>query len=151
MSNDKYILLLKDSLEKLQDAKKWLMRSYDICKVIDTNKDLTEEEFDAFETLTSRFSRTSDMILQKLFRNIDKLEIEEGGTLLDALNRAEKRRIIESVDKFREIRELRNEIAHEYALDDLTQLFRSVVNYTPELFQIIQNISNYCQRYTPDH
>ena len=86
MTQNEYTLLLRDSLAKLEGATRWLKRSYKKCQ-IEISKDLTEEEFDALETLTSRFSRVSDMILQKLFRNIDKLEFEEGGTLLDASNK----------------------------------------------------------------
>lgn len=150
MTPTAYTLLLRESLAKLEDAEKWLRRSYDICRAIGSCETFSEEEYDAFETFTSRFARVSDMILQKVFRNIDKLELEDGGTLLDVLNRAEKRTLIDSVDHFRELRELRNEITHEYSLDELKELFASVLKHTPELFTIITNIRNYCKRYTED-
>ena len=89
------------------------------------------------------------MILQKLFRGLDALEMEEGGTLLDALNRAEKRCLIESVSDFREIREVRNEIAHEYARENIRPLFESVLEHTPALIEIIRRSREYCLRYSP--
>lgn len=147
MIQEEYLALLKESLLKLDDAGKWLRRSYLKCEHINVKADLADDEFDIFETLTSRFARVSDMVLQKLFRIIDRLEFEEGGTLIDVLNRAEKRNLIESLDSFREIRELRNEIAHEYALDELSSLFFSVFQYTPVLFTIIKNIKDYCRKY----
>ena len=58
--------------------------------------------------------------------------------MLDVLARAEKRGLIESVDRFRLIREVRNEIAHEYLLDDLGELFERVKEYTPELLKAIE-------------
>ena len=88
------------------------------------------------------------MILQKAFRGIDRVELESGGTLLDVLARAEKRGLIESLEQFRLLRELRNEIAHEYALADLVELFRSVKEQAPALFEIVDRIRAYCEQYT---
>lgn len=147
MTQQEYLFLLQETLARLDDAERWLKRSYDRCRAIGVREDFSDEDYDAFETLTSRFARVSDMILQKVFKNIDKLELEEGGTLLDVLNRAEKRDLIDSVDHFRELRELRNEIAHEYALDVLNDLFANVLKHTPALFTIVDNIRNYCKRY----
>ena len=117
------------------------------CSQIDLGASLSDPEFDAFETLTSRFARVSDMVLQKVFRSIDRLELEDGGTLLDVLNRAEKRGLVASADQFRELRELRNEITHEYALDDLRTLFASVIEHTPILFAILDHTRAYCSKY----
>ena len=150
MTQRDYVLLLQESLARLDSAERWLQRSYSLCRDIDFTEELAEEQYDALETLTSRFARVSDMVLQKVFRNIDKLELEDGGTLLDALNRAEKRGLVESVDQFRLMRELRNEIAHEYSLDELQELFTRVRDYTPALFSIIGKIKAYCQRYRED-
>ena len=150
MTQRDYVLLLKESLTRLTNAERWLKRSYRICRDIDFTEEFGEDDYDALETLTSRFARVSDMILQKMFRSIDRLELEDGGTLLDALNRAEKRGLVESVDQFRLMRELRNEIAHEYSLDELQELFTSVLEYTPMLFTTIDHIRVYCQRYSED-
>ena len=147
MTQQDYLSVLREALDRLEDAERWLRRSYRMCREVDVEDALSEEDYDALETLTSRFARVSDMLLQKVFRSIDRLEFEESGTLLDALNRAEKRGLIESVDQFRLIRELRNEIAHEYSLDDLSELFRSVLNYTSLLFAMIDKVKAYCLRY----
>jgi uncharacterized protein YutE (UPF0331/DUF86 family) len=149
MTQEEYVALLKESLSRLAEAERWLRRSYTQCSQIGIRDAFSDEDFDHFETLTSRFARVSDMVLQKVFRNIDRLELEEGGTLLDVLNRAEKRGIIPSADQFRELRELRNEIAHEYALDDLKALFASVLEHTPALFSILDLTKAYCQKYLP--
>ena len=147
MTQQDYVALLQEALVRLEEAERWLRRSYGLCREMDVEESLEEEEYDALETLTSRFARVSDMLLQKIFRSIDQLELESGGTLLDALHRAEKRGLIDSVDQFRLIRELRNEIAHEYALDELRKLFKPVLEQTPLLFTIMDRIRSYCLKY----
>jgi hypothetical protein len=54
----------------------------------------SDDEFDDMETLASRFARVSDIIFQKLFRNIDQVELEDKGSFIDAVNRAHKRELI---------------------------------------------------------
>ena len=55
--------------------------------------------------------------------------------------------MIESVEQFRLIREVRNEVAHEYLLQDLGELFQSVKDYTPTLLRSIDKVRAYCERY----
>ena len=143
-----YILILHDTLKDLDESRYWLTRSYDICKAIGIKDAYSEDEFDAFETLTGRFARTCDMIVQKGFRSIDKVEFEDRGTLIDALNRAQKRGLIDSLDDVRIVRELRNEIVHEYRRSSLQKLFQAILTQTPELFTYLDRIRDYCRQYT---
>jgi len=147
MTQNDYTLNLFDTLKLLDDSVYWLKRSYNICNEIGVKDQYSEREYDAFETLTSRYARGSDLIIQKVFKSIDKVEFEEQGTFIDVINRAHKRGFFESVEKIREIRELRNEITHEYANNNLRDIFKSVLRFTPELFKIIENIKKYCERY----
>ena len=148
MNQSDHIQLLKETLARLDDTERWLLRSYTICSKIGLKENYTDEEYDAFETLTSRFARVGDLLLQKVFRTIDQLELEDTGTLLDALNRAEKRGLVDSADSFRAIRELRNEIAHEYRLEDLQQLFAKALELSDKLFAYIDQSKQYCEKYT---
>lgn len=75
------------------------------------------------------------ILVQKVFRSID------------ALNRAEKREIINSIEDIREIRDLRNQIVHEYIDEDLINTFNEIVKYTPKLLEIIMNTKKYCKKY----
>jgi uncharacterized protein YutE (UPF0331/DUF86 family) len=86
-------------------------------------------------------------VLQEVFRSIDRVELEEGVTLLDVLNRAEKRGLVHSTDEFRQMRELRNEIAHGYRLEDLKELFSAVLEHSEKLMAIIAKTRQYCARY----
>ena len=147
MMQHDYILILHATLKDLDESRYWLQRSYDICKAIGTRDNYSETECDAFETLTGRFARTCDMISQKGFRSMDKVELEDRGTLIDALNRAHKRGLIDSIDEIRTFRELRNEIVHEYRRANLQNLFQSILAQTPGLFSLLDRIRNYCRQY----
>ncbi len=142
-----YILILHDTLKDLDESRQWLKHSYDICQAIGVKDAYSEDEFDAFETLTGRFARTCDMIVQKGFRSIDKVEFEDWGTLLDVLNRAHKRGLIASIDEIRIVRDLRHEIVHEYRRANLQKLFQSILAQTPGLFSFLDRIRDYCRQY----
>jgi uncharacterized protein YutE (UPF0331/DUF86 family) len=147
MTQDEYVQNLSNDLELLERSLFWLKRSFDICSAFGCKEVFSAEEYDAVETLTSRYARTSDILIQKIFRSIDKVELEDRGTMIDVINRADKRRLFESVDEIREIRDLRNKIAHEYSKEDLEKLFADVVRLTPRLHTISGNIFAYCARY----
>jgi len=127
-----------------EHAKNWLLRSYEICRPIGIKESYSDEEFDALEALTSRFSRSSDILIQQVYRTIDEVELEPGGTVLDRLNRAEKRGLIDSVQEVRVIRELRNSISHEYEFEDLIVVFHDTLRLTPDLIGLIDKAMEYC-------
>jgi hypothetical protein len=147
MNQDDYVQNLQQDLDLLEKALFWLRRSHSLCSAFGDKKVFTPEEYDSAETLTSRFARTSDILIQKIFRSIDKVELEDRGTLIDIVNRAEKRGLFESVDEIREIRDLRNKIAHEYSKEELEALFAEVMRFTPRLYAITENIFAYCERF----
>lgn len=93
----------------------------------------TEEDYDVLEALAARFSRTSDILIQKVFRALDAYELYESGTPLDVINRADKRELFDDVQPIRKIRELRNRIAHEYEIEDLALLISEIKRLTPIL------------------
>lgn len=146
MTSTDLTALLRETIDTLQASKDWLVHSYDKCLAIKLSDNMPFDDYDAFEGLTARFARISDIYLQKLFRNIDAVELEAKGSLLDALNRAEKRGIIDSVDQIRSLRELRNEIAHEYILKSLLELFADTLKNTPLLISLIDRAIEYCEQ-----
>lgn len=151
MSRRDTIAHLLDAIRAYQNALRWLKRSYDRCRAVEFRADaLSEDDYDALEALTGRFARAGDILIQQVFRAIDDVELDEGGSVLDVLNRAHRRGLIESIEEARDTRELRNEIAHTYAEDDLISLFREVVQKTPELFRIGDRIREFARRYERD-
>lgn len=137
--------LLRQNLSDLSESKKWLERSFNLCQTIDIKEQYLPTEFDTFENLTSRFARTTDFVINKVFRSIDKVELEISGATLDVLNRAHRRGIIDNVSEIREIKELRNEIAYAYSNKELVEIFKEVLIYSVKLFAIIDNTRQYCR------
>jgi hypothetical protein len=97
--------------------------------------DLQEKDLDkleAWEALTSRFARVTDIFLSKYIRLI-VLEKDPGfrGEMRDFLDKAEKISIVSDADQWMKIRELRNKIAHEYTKEDLQNTFADILKWTP--------------------
>ena len=139
--------LLKENSEHLILASKQLQASFIRCNLITLNTEtLGFEELERFEALTSRFARLADLILQKAIRLIEILELEGSGTILDRINKAEKRGLINSSAQFIEIRQLRNSIAHEYDAEALTKIFEDCLQFTPTLLTTVENVALYIDK-----
>ena len=102
---------------------------------------------ESFEALTSRFVRLSDIIVQKVLRTLDILDLDDEGTVRDRINRAEKKGIVESADSLVDVRVLRNEIAHEYKSEVIYSIFSQVLEHVPFLLESVENIKNYAEKY----
>lgn len=144
------IEVLAVNLKNMISSIRWLKRSWQHCQSIGIKSEYADHEFDEFENLTSRYARTTDLIIGKMLRSMDVVELLEPGSLIDAAHRAEKRGIIDSVSHLRDLKDLRNEIAHEYETDDLASLFASVLEAVPELIAIASRLEAYCSRYVAD-
>ena len=73
--------------------------------------------------------------------------MESPGTVRDSINRAEKKGLVDNADQFGQIRETRSIIAHEYLLEDMTELYKQVLFGTPILFEVTERVKKYCQQY----
>lgn len=140
------INLLKEELTILDNATEILNYSYDNCRKIAIKEQYTFDELDKFEAFTSRFARLSDIVIQKIFRLIDEIDLEESGTVRDRINSAEKKGLIKSADIFIQIRIVRNDIAHEYQTETLKDIFKIVLELTPYLLESAKNIKQYCKK-----
>lgn len=138
--------LLSKELKLLDDSTGILKYSYGNCQKIGIREDYMIEDLDQFEAFTSRFARMSDMLIQKVFRLLDKIELDDEGTIRDRINRAEKKWLIESADMFIQIRIVRNDIAHEYHTEALKDIYKKVLELTPYLLDCTEKIRAYCKK-----
>lgn len=106
---------------------------------------LSVEQRESCEALTSRFARLCDLLVQRLFRTLDQIELTDDGTILDRLARAEKRGIITSAEEWRELRELRNEIAHDYLIESSDRVLTEAHNRSPALLETVEKIAIYAR------
>jgi len=138
--------ILKENLHVENLSMNRLMYSFAICSKIGIKENYSEEEFVAFEAMTSRYARTTDMLINKVLRSLDAVEYIESGTVIDAANNTEKRGIA-NVQDLRKLKDLRNSIAHEYITENIVRFFDRVLEFTPLLKKVIDNLNSYCAKY----
>ena len=135
---------LKEDIESINKATMVLSYSLEKCTKISVKANYTMEELDVFENLTSRFARTSDIYTQKIMKGIILILREDARTFLDSVNLFEKLNITDAED-LKLIRDLRNEISHEYRLSDISEIFESVLEYSVKLLSIIDKTMAFVQ------
>lgn len=105
--------------------------------------DLSVGERESCEALTARFARLSDLLLQRVFRTVDQIELVDEGTPLDRLQRMEKRGVIPSAHRWRELRALRNAIVHDYLIESSDRVLVEALETAPELIATTQSLVAY--------
>ena len=123
-----------------------LNHSYEKCQIIAEAKDnfgLDDQE--SFEALTSRFARSSDILTQKVLKSIFLLLHENIRTIIDSANFLDKLNIIDSADDLLNIREIRNQIAHDYVTENINGFYLEVLTYVPLLKKIVDNVKTFYQ------
>jgi hypothetical protein len=68
------------------------------------------------------------------------MELTDSGSLLDRFARMAGRGVVESEQELIEMREVRNEIAHEYLLGDVADFFNSVFVLSSLKLQVVENL-----------
>ena len=101
------------------------------------------EELESIDSLTSKFSRTSYIYLQKVLRSIWMLLREDTVPLIDLSNRAEKLMIIVSAEELLQMQDIRNQIAHEYLPEAVPELVSEVVVMTTLLQKNIKQTGRF--------
>jgi hypothetical protein len=146
MSHRDHHANLVEVIAQLKSAADHLSLSWRRCQQLSTATQKQQEEAQIeLEALTGRFARLVDMLIQKVYRSIDAVEFVGGGTLIDALNRADKRGLIDSLHEMRLLKDLRNDIAHEYIIARLNLLHEEVLAYTPKLLELVDRAVHYSQ------
>ena len=142
---NKKFVLLQAELKLMNDAASVLEYSYKKCRGIITKKRYTIKEQDAFEILTSRFARLSDIIIQRIFKTIHSMDLDEISSVRDSINLAEKKNLVASAKGMVEIRELRNSIVHEYIPEVINVIYIKTKKLTPSLLENVRLINLYCK------
>lgn len=134
--------LLREELSGLQLAAAHLQYSTERCRDLIGQEGLSPEQLERLESLTSRFARLADLLIQRIFRLIDEIELTGGGSLLDRIYRAETRGWADAAELIT-IRELRNLIAHEYATEKMIEIHTAVAGLSLTLLAIVPKVSAY--------
>ena len=133
-------------IEKINDAKGYLK---DIMPLsIEKYLTLSKIESSFIDQLIFRFSKLQDSIGESIFRGILILSQEnvKKMTFLDILNRLEELEIIDK-NRWLKLREIRNEIAHEYSFNqkEVIDNINLVYNEINTLKNIYKNICKFIE------
>ena len=131
-------------LTRLSNALNELNKNYDFPLDKESFKGLLNNiQYLAFsDQVIYRFSKLQDCMGAKLFKSLLLYQGENvNKPFLDILNQLEKMDIID-VDEWFEIRDLRNEIAHDYEDNDRVaiNILNSINNLKDELLKILDDI-----------
>ena len=133
--------LLQAEWQLLHASVETLLMSVEKCRKIGVKDEYSFEEQESFDSLTSKFSRASDLFTQKVIRTSWLLLHESFVPFIDMMNICVKMNMLHSTDEMIGIRDMRNQIAHEYIPDALMELVPEVTEMTQ---QLVENI-NYCR------
>jgi uncharacterized protein YutE (UPF0331/DUF86 family) len=139
--------LLKDQLVLMQAAAQVLEESRSRVANFANRlgSELSAQERESCEALTSRFARLNDFLVQRIFRTLDQLELADEGTALDRLQRAAARGLIDSAHRWREMRLLRNAIAHDYLIESADTVLADALAAAPELVETVRRVLRYVE------
>ena len=145
--NDRPKSLLIENLEDLQLARKHLDFSYAQVKDWDKSLDeLDENQLESVEAFTSRFARSVDLLVNKVLRSLDRYELKSGGSLLDVVNRAEGRGFLDDANELREMKDIRNVIAHDYAGQHIERVLIYCKEKKPYFDSICDKLNDYVKQ-----
>lgn len=105
--------------------------------------ELSVGERESCEAITSRFARLNDFLVQRVFRTLDQIELMDDGSPLDRLQRAEARGLVNSAERWRELRMLRNAIAHDYLIESADRVLRESLESSSELIETAERLVRY--------
>jgi len=144
-----HLHLIVRQLTHLQRMSEYLAHSVQRCQQIfpiSNWRSLSLEQHEMLAAFRVRFSEFQEH-LGKTMRAIaieEEVEVDRFGSVLAFM---EKLRVLESAERWKIIRELRNAVNHEYEEDAerLTQFFMEMMNATPDLFAYHQKLLSFCR------
>jgi hypothetical protein len=136
--------LLGEALAELSNAQRHLNYSFQqVAGLPASLTGATEGQLESAEAFTGRFARCVDLLVNKVLRGLDRVEMQPEGTLLDVVNRAEKRGFVTRAQELREMKDVRNIIAHDYAGAKAAEIFSYCREQKPVLDVICDAVAAY--------
>ena len=144
MKRDHARSLLQQGLADLANARRHLDYSFQqVAGLSDALAAATEQELESAEAFTGRFARSVDLLVNKVLRSLDRVELKPEGTLLDVINRAQKRGLVVRGEELREMKDVRNMIAHDYAGAKAAEIFAYCREQKPVVDAICDRVAAY--------
>ncbi len=146
MPVNKDLQFLKESIHQADDTAKHLTISTNRCKQFSTLSSFSENQLIDLEALMGRFARLSDLLIQKVLKTIERLDLDTPGTVRDRIINAEKKGLV-SAESLLEIRDVRNTIAHDYEASSFFEIVQFVLQHTSYLIEVLEQIKKYSKKF----
>ncbi len=147
MSREIIQSVLKANRDLLNQALPSFGKSLEKCRLLDFTAPLSFEMEESLDALTSKFARVSDMFTQKVLKSLVLLTREDAPTFVDRMNLCEKLGVISSASDLIEIRDLRNQIAHEYLAENLSEVYADCLALSEKLLNEIKTANQAIEKY----
>ena len=108
--------------------------TYSMRKVekIDLEADLSNDDFELFDSFSSRFLRLYEVLFNQVIRTTLGLLRESQKTVLD---KADQLYLITSTADLDEIRKLHNQVAHEYLQHQWIEIYKNLILFSKPLLE----------------
>jgi hypothetical protein len=105
----------------------------------------TKKDIAYLDMLSYRFGKIQDILGSKIFPLILERLGEDALSFIDKLNRLEKLNVIDDANWWLELREIRNQITHDYPndYDLLSEHFNNTIPKIKQLLQFWTNLQKY--------
>lgn len=140
--------LLKFQLETFEKLFWNYEKSLVKMKKFDFSDAESAEDFEPVDAFFSRFWRTVDFLFQQILRTIFKIETisDWNPTLRELIFLMWKIWIVENIDEIIELKELRNEITHEYINSDIQFEVEKILKLEEKIFNLVKNVRKYWEK-----
>lgn len=133
-------------LREFEDTKKAVsLLKISVKKFIpyDSARIYTPDELEYFDSLSFRFEKSVEIILN-FFRGLEiYLYSKSSDTIRDRLLAMQKLNLIDNIDFWMEARLLRNKIAHAYLPNQLKDIYEEIVKKSLPIFDCTKKIETY--------
>lgn len=137
-------------VNKIYTAKKHL--SVMMPLTVHSYKEMTDVEESFVDQLIFRFSKLQDTLGEKIFPFLLKFSGEEvkRKTFIDILNRLEELEILNRIE-WLSLREIRNDIAHEYSnnTDQFVESIIAVYTACDKIIEVYKSVTTFCRQINP--
>ena len=111
---------------------------------------LSDDEIEAIDQYLFRFAKLQDTLGRQVFRMIvsEYDDTVDDLTFLDLLNRLEKIGLLEDVNIWKKLRDVRNDISHQYddEPEEIAEALNNIFAYKTELIAIFDKIEIFVNR-----
>lgn len=145
IEKDKKILeILNEDWLKLEVAISGMKQSLQRCEKIGIKSSYSFEEMKVFDSLSSKLSRNSNILFQKIFKSIIILSRERTPTsFIDKINLLAKMNVIQNPEMAIAVRDYRNQIVHEYFIDQIINLYPQHIYYTHQFILLHEDTQHF--------